>query len=116
MSEDTELDEYLIAIREQVCTHCNDRPPGGPPCAPLGKRCGIEANLARLVDAVHAIHSPVIDPYITEFHDEVCTHCLYRPTNQCPCPLDHLLLLAVQAIEDVDQQRAAALPSGPTEL
>jgi hypothetical protein len=112
MYEGTELEDYLFAIREQVCTHCIDRPPGGPPCAPLGKRCGIEVNLARLVDAVHAVRSPAIDPYIAEFHDEVCTHCSFRPTNQCPCPLDHLLMLAVGAIEDVDQQRAAAWRSG----
>lgn len=112
MNEGTELDDYLHAIREQVCTRCIDRPPGGPPCAPLGKRCGIEVNLPRLIDAVHAVRSAAIDPYIAEFHDEVCTHCSYRLTNACPCPLDYLLTLAVQAIEDVDQQRAAFSRSG----
>jgi hypothetical protein len=112
MYEGTELEDYLFAIREQVCTHCIDRPPGGPPCAPLGKRCGIEVNLARLVDVVHAVRSPAIDPYIDEFHNEVCAHCSYRLINECPCPLDYLLTLAVEAIEDVDQQRATTLRSG----
>jgi len=106
MHAGTELDEYMSAIREQVCTHCIERPPGGPPCAPLGKRCGIELNLEGLVDAVHRVHSDMIDPYIERFHDDVCTHCPNRPTNQCPCPLEYLLSLAVQAIEDVDQRRS----------
>jgi hypothetical protein len=111
MPEDAELDEYLEAIRSSVCTHCIDRPPGGPPCAPLGKRCGIELNLARLVDAVHRVHSGAIDPYIEEFHAEVCTHCSQRLREQCPCPLDYLLTLAVQAIESVDECRAAKVKS-----
>ena len=57
MAETAELDEYLEAIRSGVCSHCIERPPGGPPCAPLGKRCGIELNLARLVGVVHRVHS-----------------------------------------------------------
>jgi hypothetical protein len=107
VAETHELDDYLEAIRGRVCTHCIERPPGGPPCAPLGKRCGIELNLARLVDAVHRVHSGMIDPYIEEFHTEVCTHCSQRLSDQCPCPLEYLLTLAVQAIESVDQRRAA---------
>ena len=105
MSEGTGLEEYLTAIREQVCTHCIERPPGGPPCAPLGKRCVIEGNLGPLVDAVHRVQSNVIDPFIEQFHNDVCTHCPNQPTSQCPCPLDYLLTLAVQAIEEVDQRR-----------
>ena len=106
MYEVAKLEDYRQAIREQVCSHCIERPPGGPPCAPRGKLCGIEINLARLVDAVHGVHSQAMDPYIDRFHDEVCTHCPVRVTDQCPCPLDALLLLAVQAIEDVDQRRS----------
>jgi ribosomal protein L40E len=78
MYEGTELDDCLLAIREQVCTRCIERPPGGPPCAPLGKRSGIEVKLERLIEAVHAVRSPAIDPCIAEFHDEVCMHCEYR--------------------------------------
>ena len=106
MNTGIELEEYMSAIREQVCTHCIERPPGGPPCAPLGKRCGIELNLGPFVDAVHRVHSLTIDPYIERFHDDVCADCPNRPTSQCPCPLEYLLMLAVQAIEDVDQRHA----------
>jgi len=102
------LQEYLDEIREHVCTRCIERPVGGPPCAPLGKRCGIESNLQRLVEAVHGVHSNAIDPYFPIYHEHVCEHCTNRPTSQCPCPLDYLFLLAVEAIETVDERRQLA--------
>ncbi|MFQ5730412.1 MAG: hypothetical protein ACE5KM_00505 [Planctomycetaceae bacterium] len=105
MSSENDLSEYMSEIREQVCSKCIERPPGGPPCEPLGKRCGIELNLPRLVDAVQHVHSGSMEPYINIFHDEVCSHCTNRPTSQCPCPLEYLLLLAVEAIETVDRRR-----------
>jgi hypothetical protein len=48
-----------------------------------------------------------MEPYIERFHNDVCSHCANRPTSHCPCPLDHLLLLAVEAIETVDERRPA---------
>ena len=103
-----ELQEYMDEIRQHVCSRCIERPPGAPPCAPLGKRCGIELNLERLVDAVHTVRHDAMDPYILAFHDQVCPHCTNLPTNQCPCPLDNLLLLAVEAIESVNARRRTA--------
>ena len=111
MHAEPALQEYLDEIRQHVCSRCIERPPGGPPCAPLGKRCGIELNLQRLVDAVHTVRSNSLDPYMVAFHDDVCTHCANEPTNQCPCPLKYLLLLAVEAIETVDERRAQAASS-----
>lgn len=104
MYEGTDLQDYMAEIREQVCSHCIERPPGGPPCQPLGKRCGVEVNLRELVQAVHQEHSNWMEPYIKRFHEDVCAHCLNRPTSQCPCALDYLLLLAVEAIEAVDER------------
>ena len=105
-----ELAEYMDEIRVQVCSHCIERPPGGPPCAPLGKRCGIELNLPQILDSVHATHSSKMEPYTVNFHDQVCTQCANRPTEQCPCPMEYLLILAVQAIETVDERHEAATP------
>jgi hypothetical protein len=104
MYTQTELDRYMSEIRSQVCSRCIERPPGGPPCAPLGKRCGIELNFPQLVEVVHTTKSKWMGPYIGHLHDDVCTHCAVRTTNQCPCPLDCLLLLAVEAIESVDER------------
>ncbi len=104
MNSSIELDEYLAEIRKQVCSRCVERPPGGPPCFPLGKRCGIELHLQDLVDSVHGVHSSTMDPYEDEFHHVVCEDCAFHGSRQCPCPLDNLLVLAVQAIESVDQR------------
>ena len=80
---------------------------GGPPCQPLGKRCGVELNLRQLVDAVHKEHSNSMEPYINRFHEDVCVHCENRTTDQCPCALEYLLELAVEAIETVDERRCS---------
>ena len=98
------LDEYMAEIRKQVCAHCIERPPGGPPCATHGKQCGIELHLAEIVDVAHAVRSRAMDPYIERFHDEVCSHCVNRETRNCPCALDALLLLAIEAIDTVDER------------
>ncbi|MCA9100104.1 MAG: hypothetical protein R3C10_11215 [Pirellulales bacterium] len=103
----SELDEYLVEMREQVCSNCIERPAGGPPCAPLGKRCGIELHLSKIVDFVHAGHSTLIGPYADRLHNDVCAHCPNSTTRQCPCPLDYLLVLAVQAVESVDERHKA---------
>lgn len=108
MNAESDYQEYLDEIREHVCSRCIERPLEGPPCAPLGKRCGIEVNLNRLVDAVHTVQSSSIDPYVPVFHAHVCEHCTSRPTSQCPCALDYLFLLAVEAIEAVDERRHLA--------
>jgi hypothetical protein len=104
MKATVNLDEYMSEIREQVCSRCIERPPGGPPCHTLGRQCGIELNLPELIDAVHEVHSDSMLPYEAIFHNVVCEQCPVRTTTECPCPLDSLLILAVQAIEAVDQR------------
>lgn len=109
MPTQAELDEYMAEIREQVCRHCIDRPPGGPPCAPHGKQCGIELHLPEIIELAHTTHSRAMDPYIERFHEDICTHCTQRVTRHCPCPLDPLLLLAIEAIETVDERHAPSV-------
>jgi hypothetical protein len=66
------LNDYLSEIRAHVCSRCTERPPGGPPCEPLGKRCGVELNLRWLVYAVHH-RGPARENYIRSFREDVCT-------------------------------------------
>jgi hypothetical protein len=105
MYTQAELDEYMAEIRQHVCRRCIERPPGGPPCAPHGKRCGVELHLAEIVEVAHRARSRTMDPYIERFHLDVCAHCSNRETRQCPCPLEPLLLLAIEAIDTVDERR-----------
>ena len=113
MYTQAELQEYLDELRRQVCSRCVQRPPGGPPCAPLGTNCGIELHLSSIVDAVHAGNSPSIGPYLEILHDHVCSHCAQYDRAGCPCPLDYLYVLVVEAIETVDERRRNA--AGPVE-
>ena len=109
MYPEEQLADYMEEIRKEVCSRCIERPPGGPPCAPLGKRCGVELNLPLIIDAVHATYSDNMEPYTANFHEMVCTQCPNRPTEQCPCPMEYLLILAVQAIEAVDERHQAEI-------
>jgi hypothetical protein len=110
-----EIQEYLNEIRKQVCTKCVERPPGGPPCAPLGKRCGVELHLPLYLEAIHRVDSPLVGPYLEAIHQGVCPGCdLYR-SDACPCPLDYLLVLMVEAIETVDRRRTNKMPANSAE-
>lgn len=100
-----EHDEYLAELREHVCSRCIQRAPGSPPCAPHGKPCGIEAHLAQLVQLCRTTDSSQMADYIDELHDVICPSCEFKDSAACPCPLDYLLQLAVEAVERVDRRR-----------
>jgi hypothetical protein len=100
------LAEYLAEIRKEVCSRCVERPPGGPPCAPLGKQCGIELHLPQLIDSIHETHSPAIEPYLEHNRCQICRQCQFLHSSICPCPMDYLAVLLVQAVETVDQRLA----------
>src|ERR1041385_624735 len=108
MDHATDLEEYMAEVRKQVCSHCIERPPGGPPCAPLGKICGIEQHLDKLVDAIRDVHSPLAEPYLEHNRKEICQGCRYLNCSICPCPMDYLNVLLVEAVEAVDARRAEA--------
>lgn len=100
-----QLEEYLEEIRKQVCSRCIERPPGGPPCAPLGKDCGVELHLPQLLDAIHEVRDPLIGPYLDNNRRQICEHCQFLHSNICPCPMDYLAVLLVQAVETVDARQ-----------
>src|SRR5262249_45650122 len=106
MLAEAELAEYMEEIRKEVCSVCVERPEGGPPCAPLGKQCGIEMHLPQLIEAIREVHSDYIGPYLANNFCKVCQHCTLLDSSNCPCPMDYLAVLLVQAIEAVDGRRA----------
>lgn len=100
-----ELQEYLDQIRQDVCSRCIERPPGGPPCAPLGKECGIEMHLPEIIKAIQEVDSPRIAPYLANNRLSICMQCSRLHESICPCPMDYLAVLLVGAVEKVDQRR-----------
>jgi len=104
MVTETELNEYLDEIRKEVCSRCVERPPEGPPCAPLGKQCGIETHLAEIIDSIHGVRSDLIEPYLHTNRQQICEKCALLHTSICPCPMDYLSVLLVEAVETVDRR------------
>jgi hypothetical protein len=98
------LAEYLEEIRQHVCRRCVERPPGGPPCVPQGKECGVELHLSELVDAIHEKRSDWIGPYLDNNRHKVCEQCALHHGPSCPCPMDYLAVLVVEAVEAVDER------------
>jgi hypothetical protein len=106
MNFQNDFDVYLSALRGDVCSRCIERRDGAPPCAPMGKGCGIERHLPALVELCRSTNSALIDPYIEKLHDTICSDCEYKDSVLCPCPLDYLLQLAVETVENVECRRA----------
>jgi hypothetical protein len=110
MIGEAEVAEYLDEIRKQVCSRCIERPPGGPPCLPAGKQCGVELHLPQLIDAIHEIKSGSIMPYLVNNQQRVCEQCDHlNDFCLCPCPTKYLTVLIVQAVETVDLCRQQQL-------
>ena len=106
MMAEADVAEYLDEIRKQVCSRCVERPPGGPPCLPLGKECGVEMHLPQLIEAIDEIQSGSIIPYLENNQQRICEHChRLDDFSVCPCPLKYLAVLIVQAVETVDLRR-----------
>jgi hypothetical protein len=105
MWAETDLNEYLAEIRKEVCSRCVERPEGGPPCGPLGKPCGIELHLPMLLDAIHEVRSDLIAPYLDHNRSKVCPACPFLNSSFCPCPMESLVVLLVEAVEAVDARR-----------
>src|SRR5262249_13833511 len=77
MVAEADLQAYRDEVRRQVCEHCPERPEGGPPCGPRGKPCGVELHLPRLVEAVHEVHSELLEPYRDHSRQKVCAGCAF---------------------------------------
>jgi len=39
-------------------------------------------------------------------HNAICAHCVHHQTSICPCPMDYLATLLVEAVETVDERHA----------
>lgn len=114
---DMDLAEYLDEIRRVVCSHCIERPPGGPPCAPLGKVCGIELHTSKIVETVLRVRresgaaSASVLPYLDQSRMTICRTCSHLHGEDCPCPMETLAVLLVEAVETVaDRHDAASAP------
>lgn len=115
MAEPDELEAYMAAIREEVCSQCRERLSGSLPCSSQSLVCGIEVHLSRLVEICHSTNSCLIGPYLDRMQVEICATCENQGAESCPCPMQQLLPLVVQTIESVDRHRNVDYGSSGTE-
>jgi hypothetical protein len=104
MITEMEREEYLAEIRRQVCSHCTEKPEGAPPCAPLGKPCGVELYLPELVEAIHEVQGDQMEHYQRRKQSHICARCAYLHSYYCPCPLDTWFPPIIEAVKTVDRR------------
>jgi hypothetical protein len=102
---EVEREEYLAEIRRQVCSSCDEKPAGGPPCTPRGKPCGVELYLPELIDAIHEADSELLEPFQASKQRHVCGRCAYLHSSACPCPMDFWFAPLIEAVQAVDRRR-----------
>ncbi len=101
------IDVIREALKERVCSVCFDRNDDGTCGVPEGRVCAIEAHLPEIVKAVEAVDSVDLSPYIDRIRTQVCPNCSQDDHGSCvfrdnfDCSVDNLLMLVVDAIEDV---------------
>jgi hypothetical protein len=47
----------------------------------------------------------MITPYLEHNRNSICSQCAFLHTSICPCPMDYLSVLIVEAVEKVDQRQ-----------
>ena len=51
-------------------------------------------------------------PYLDHNRHEICEKCAFLHSSICPCPMDYLATLVVEAVESVDQRREHRVHEG----
>lgn len=98
---------YWDAIRRRVCSVCLDQRDDGS-CGLTGRVCAIDRHLPKVVQAIVAIDSNQMDPYVAAIEAQVCARCSQQDAQghcslreQGECALYTYLFLVVDAIQEV---------------
>lgn len=101
---------YMDSIRGRVCAVCLDQRDDGTCQLAGGRLCAIEGELPRVVEAVLAVRSDRMDPYVDAVKEQICEgcrgqdqegHCQFREAGECA--LWMFLPLLVDAADEVTQ-------------
>jgi len=105
--EQNSIESLAALLREKICAVCIDRNVDGT-CNSLEEgNCTLMEKLPLAAEAILAVSSDRIDPYIESIRERVCVHCEYwDPDGSCArrdtdnCMLSSYLPLVVVAIEE----------------
>lgn len=112
-----DLQEYMNAIRQRVCSVCIDAVCHGDEfvrCAlPIDRACPVEEHLPQIVDVVTRVNSHLMADYEKALRETVCAICEQSDADFCvlrsqaDCPLDRYFMLIAEAIYEVRQKQQA---------
>ncbi len=109
----TELNRYFEAIRSRVCVICMEVNEEGK-CTLHGKdRCIVQKALPRIVNIVNRTHGTVLEDYLVQFRNVVCSSCYPGGENECisrheiACVLDRYFALVIETIQGVQFREAS---------
>jgi hypothetical protein len=105
------MQEYLDAVRNNVCTVCLDAVMHGSQfvrCGlPKGRTCPVEIFLPQVIDVVESVDSWLLDDYVKVLRERVCAICKHSDGDFCAlrlqadCALDRYFMLVTEAIQQV---------------
>jgi hypothetical protein len=73
---------------------------------PARRRCGVELQLPRLVEAIHDAGEDLPEFCPAPDREVVCGRCVRLGDATCPCPAGELTALLVRVVKTVDERRA----------
>jgi hypothetical protein len=63
-------------------------------------------HLPELIHSIHGVHCNLLEPYLDHNRRAICEKCALLHSSICPCPMDYLSALIVEAVETVDARRS----------
>ena len=105
------MDEYLEAIRENVCSICVDSSESGICLLTNKEICAVEKYLPGIVDVVHSLQSDSTGEYVNLLRSKICSYCrLQDKSGNCSlredanCSLDRYFPYIVETIKGIDRK------------
>jgi hypothetical protein len=104
------IEVFRQTLKDRVCGICFDRNNDGTCGLPESRTCAIEGHLPEIVEAIEAVESFDMTPYVERIRSEVCPNCNQDELGRCvfrenfDCSVDNFLMLVVDAIEEVKKR------------
>jgi hypothetical protein len=71
-------------------------------------------HLSQLVESIRAVRGDSIVPYLENNRRLICATCPLLDGDDCPCPMDYLAVLVVDAVEAVDRRHSGNVGEAAT--
>lgn len=105
---------YWQAFKTWVCASCLDQRDDGECGLPHDRVCALKQHLPLIIETAHRTKSRRMEDYLQAIEHTVCTQCPQQQASgtcqlrdHAQCALNTYLSLVLDAIDDVDRERAS---------